>query len=223
MRVAQIKHAPEFFGVQETRQLLSEMEQSHPELVRQALQAVPLQRLVEILRRLLEERVCISNLRSVLETLVQIGDGTSVPVLVENVRVALARHICHQYANEHRTIGAYVFSVELEQEIRRELTSSDARTLALSSDLSRKLISGLQSAMRDASTVAQPVLMVAADMRRYIRQYLARHGTMIPVMAYTELAPGYVSHPVAILRADGTPEITAPLSSDAEQEQKEAA
>ncbi|MHC8945105.1 type III secretion system export apparatus subunit SctV [Advenella incenata] len=220
----QIRCAPEFLGVQETRQLLSEMEQSSPELVRQALQVVPLQRLAEILRRLLEESVCVRNLRSILETLVQIGDAASLPVLVENIRAALARHICHQYADTHRTIGAYVLSMELEQEIRSELASLSAnKSNALSTGLSGKLIRGLQSVPRGSGTSRQPVLMIAADMRRFLRQHLVRHGFTIPVMAYSELVSGYVSHPLAILSADGTPEI--PIQTDAmiEHDQKQAA
>lgn len=221
--MVQIRYAPEFLGVQETRHLLSEMERSYPELVRHALQVVPLQRLVEILRRLLEESVCIRNLRSVLETLVQIGEITSLPLLVENIRSALARHICHQYADAHRTIGVYVLSKELEEEIRDEFFSKEARGGSLSQDLSGKLITGLQGVRLGSSIATQPVLMVAADLRRTLRQHLVKHGFNIPVMAYSELVAGYVSHPLAILRADGTSEIPDLPASLPDHDQRKAA
>ncbi len=219
----QIRHAPEFLGVQEARQLLGEMEHSHPELVRQALQGVALQRLAEVLRRLLEERVSIRNLRAILESVVQIGDTASVPVLVENIRAALARHICHQYADMHRTIGVYVLSRELEQDIRKQASSGETRANALSTELSQALVSAVQSARRGTSATNEPVLMVAADMRRYLRQHLSKHGLTIPVMAYSELVPGYVSHPLAILGADGSLEIPSPTQTSQDLPLKEAA
>lgn len=199
----QIQHAPEFLGIQETRQLLGELEQTFPELVRQALHAVPLQRMAEVLRRLLEERVCISNLRAVLEVLVQMGEGHSLPAQVENIRTALSRHICHQYADEHRTIAVYVLSRELEQEIRRELSSKEGRGGVLSATLSSRLVEGLQAAPGVAGRTSRAVLMIAADMRRYMHHHLSRHGVRMAVMAYTELAQGYVSHPLAMLGLDG--------------------
>jgi len=224
LSMALIRHAPEFLGVQETRQLLNELDQSHPELVRQALQAVPLQRLAEVLRRLLEERVCVRNLRNILEVVVQIADARSLPVLAESIRTALARHLCHQYADAHRTIGAYVLSRELEQSIRKEAFSNDRKQVhTLSIDLSNKLIDGLQSAPQGASASAQPVLMVAADIRRYLQQHLAKHGLAIPVLAYTELASGYVSHPLAVLGADGVAQMPESGTFQSDHALREAA
>jgi len=220
---AQISHAPEFLGVQETRQLLSDMEQSHPELVRQALHVLPLQRLAEVLRHLLEERVCIRSLRTILEVVVQGGDAGGLRQLVERIRAALSRHLCHQYADRHRTIGVYVLSRKLEQNVRNALTSNDDKVHTLSAELSSKLLAGLQKAEQRAATVAQPVLMVASDLRRHLRQHLSRQGVSIPVMAYTELASGYVSHPLAILMADGTYDIPTVEGSEQEQTMKEAA
>lgn len=199
----QLQHAPEFLGIQETRQLLGELEQSFPELVRQATQAVPLQRMAEIFRRLLEERVCIGNLRAVLEVLARTGEGNSLPAQVESIRAALSRHICHQYADVHRTIAVYVFSRDLEQEIRRELSSKEGRGGMLSAGLSSRLIEGLQAVPSVAGRTSRAVLMIAADMRRYMYHHLSRHGVNIPVMSYTELANGYVSHPLGMLGLNG--------------------
>lgn len=199
----QLQHAPEFLGIQETRQLLGELEQGFPELVRQALHAVPLQRMAEIFRRLLEERVCIGNLRAVLEVLARMGEGNSLPAQVESIRAALSRHICHQYADAHRTIAVYVFSRDLEQEIRRELSSKEGRGSTLSVGLSARLIDGLQAVPSVAGRTSRAVLMIAADMRRYMYHHLSRHGVTIPVMSYTELASGYVSHPLGMLGLNG--------------------
>src|SRR5690606_17724590 len=190
LRVALLRHAPEFVGIQETQRLLGGLEQGYPELVRQTLQTISLQRLAEVFRRLLQERVCISNLRAILETLAQTGESSPLHVQVEGVRHALSRHICHQYADEHRAIGVYVLSRELELEIRREVFSEGGRTIAMPADLSDRLTRGLRAVPHATGRGGQAVLMTTPDMRRYIHHHLEKHGIDIPVMAYSELAQG---------------------------------
>lgn len=212
--VALLQHAPEFLGIQETRQLLGELEQGYPELVRQALHTTPLPRMVEVFRRLLQEGVSIGNLRAILEALVQMDEGSPLHSKVERLRTALSRHICHRYADEHRAIGVYVLSRELEHDVRRGMQSEDGRNIPLPIELGERLTSGLQAVPRTSGKIARPVLMTASDIRRYLRHHLEQHGIDIPVMAYAELAQGYVSHPLVVLGPDGRPEAPPPDTID---------
>ncbi|MEL6477473.1 MAG: type III secretion system export apparatus subunit SctV, partial [Pseudomonadota bacterium] len=91
--------AGQFLGIQETRALLSGMEGVYGELVKEVQKHVPLPKLADVLRRLVEEQVSIRNLRIVLEALVEWGQKEKDPVLLaEYVRGALGRQICNRYA-----------------------------------------------------------------------------------------------------------------------------
>jgi type III secretion protein V len=59
------KYAAEFLGIQETRFLLAQMEGSFGELVKEVQRLLPLQKIAEILQRLVSESISIRNLRAV--------------------------------------------------------------------------------------------------------------------------------------------------------------
>ncbi|MGU3847574.1 FHIPEP family type III secretion protein, partial [Vibrio diabolicus] len=67
------EYAQDFIGIQETRYLLEQMEGSYSELVKEAQRIVPLQKMTEILQRLVSEDISIRNLRVILEAMVEWG------------------------------------------------------------------------------------------------------------------------------------------------------
>ncbi len=67
------EYAEDFIGIQETRYLLEQMEQGYGELVKEAQRIVPLQRMTEILQRLVGEDISIRNMRAILEAMVEWG------------------------------------------------------------------------------------------------------------------------------------------------------
>ena len=73
VREALRRHLGQFIGVQEASNLYSELSGAYPDLVKEALRAVPPQKLAEVLKRLVEEDVAISDLRSVFEAIAEVG------------------------------------------------------------------------------------------------------------------------------------------------------
>src|SRR5262249_36100967 len=67
------RQASQFVGIQETRQLLGRMESAWSELVRETLRVASLQRVAELLRRLLDEGISLRNLRGILEAVIEHG------------------------------------------------------------------------------------------------------------------------------------------------------
>ena len=91
------RHATEFVGIQETRQLLIPIERDYPDLFKEVQQHLTLQNTNEILRRLVSEGVSIGNLRLILEALVRWGyREKDTVVLTEYVRSALSRLFCRK-------------------------------------------------------------------------------------------------------------------------------
>src|SRR6516165_3606522 len=97
------RRAGSFVGIQETRKLLTKIQSNYADLVKEAEKIAPLQKLAEILRRLVDENVPVRNMRAILEAVIEWGQREqNVVLLVEYVRVALGRQICFRAADRDR-------------------------------------------------------------------------------------------------------------------------
>ena len=204
-----------FVGIQETRKLLSEMETDYADLVRQAVEIVPLQKIADVLRRLVAENVPIRNLRLVLEALVEAGQrDQDVVQLTEHVRTALRRQISFRVADRNNIISAYVLQRSAEDILREAvqttstgafLNTADAAVQALAAEIERHL-------SRAAASVS-PVIVTAADIRRHLRALLVQNGIELPVLSFPELAPEFNVQPLATISGNSGRSRTPSLPS----------
>jgi len=187
------RYAAHFIGIQETRELLTQMEGEYGELVKEAARVVPLNKLSDILRRLVEEDVPIANLRTILEALVEWGGRESdTLMLTERVRIALGRQICHRHAQLNRVVAAYVLTRATEDSIRNAIKVTGAgKMLALPDEASRAILAQLRQNLGDGDERHRPVLLTSVDIRRIMRNFLLRNDIEIPVLSYQEIAPEY--------------------------------
>lgn len=209
------RHAHFFVGIQETRDLLQQAEADYPDLVAEAGAGVSLQRTADILRRLVEEGVVIANLRLILEALVEWGGREADPAqLAEYARIALRRQLCHRHADANRVIPAYLLDPEAESVLRAGLRDiAGNRILHLSEDIADALVGQLRQAMSGLEDV-NPVVFTAIELRRHLRELLARHDIDLPVMSFPELAPEFFIQPLASLTL-GAGQAATPASPDA--------
>src|SRR5262245_9752358 len=113
------RYASRFMGIQETRALLGRQEAAYDELVKEVLRLIPLPRIADVLRRLLDEGVPLQQMRLVLEALAEWGEKEqNVVLLTEYVRGSLKRQICYRYATAHKVLAAYILEREAEEGIR---------------------------------------------------------------------------------------------------------
>ena len=92
-------YASDFIGIQEVRAILEFLEKSFPDLVKEVTRLVPLQKLTEIFRRLVQEQVSIKDLRTILESLSEWAQTEKDTVLLtEYVRSSLKRYISYKYS-----------------------------------------------------------------------------------------------------------------------------
>ena len=187
------RHAGDFIGLQEARHLLAESEQAFPDLVAEVTRTVPLQRVTEVLRRLVSESVSVRNMRDILQALLEWAPKEKdVVMLTEHVRNALARQITYQ-ANGGRTINALTFTGELEEQVRSAIRSSAAGNfLAMDPEkadsLRRRIIDRARAFQRERNQ--RPAVLVSMDIRRYVAHLIGPDLPDIPVLAYQNLAPG---------------------------------
>ncbi len=196
------RHAKDFLGVHETNLILSSLETRYDELVKEAQKALPIQKIAQIFRRLVEEDVSVRNTRIVLETIVEWAGREKDPdVLAEYARVALGRQICHRYADNDRYIAAYVIEQDIEDIVRNAITvSSGGSSLALSAEQSRSLLTKVRDAVGSLTEHrSPPVILTAMDVRRFLRNFLDEHGVDCPILSFKEVAPQYQVQPLAVL------------------------
>ena len=200
------RYAGDFLGIQETRQLLAHLEESHGELVKEALRAVPLQRIADALRRLVAEGVSIRNRRALLEAMVEWGGREGdVGRFSDHLRTALARQISHQHADEQRVIAAFVLGSALEAQLLEAARQQDTgRGEVRAREATRGLLKALRQECAQLPEQVKPTLVVHPELRRRILRLCIRDELEMAVLSFTELAPEYSLQAIKVI---GTPSI----------------
>jgi type III secretion protein V len=191
------KHLGSFLGIQEVNQLLTRMAQQYPDLVKESLRILPLQRIADVLRRLIEEDIAVRNLRDILESLVEWGSREKdIVMLAEYVRHGLKRYLTDKYAGPTRTMRALLLHPEVEEHFRRALQASSLGTiLALDPETAQRFVQSLRTTIAEAAS-PRLVLLTAMDIRRYVRKLIEVEFSLLPVVAYGELESDVRVEPV---------------------------
>ncbi|MCR4264824.1 type III secretion system export apparatus subunit SctV [Nitratireductor sp. ZSWI3] len=194
-------YADHFVGIQETRHLLTELEGDYADLVREAQEAVPLQKIAEVLRRLVAENIPIRNPRIILEAIANGGrKEQDTALLAEQVRVSLKRQISFRMADRNRIIAAYLLQPSAEAALRSSVQSlPTGATLNLSDPECQAIAGQIKKALSDTAAAARPVVLAAMDVRRHLRSLLVHNGIELPVISYQELAPEFNVQPLATI------------------------
>jgi type III secretion protein V len=195
------RRAGSFVGIQETRKLLTKIQSNYADLVKEAEKIAPLQKLAEIMRRLVDENVPVRNMRAILEAVVEWGQREqNVVLLVEYVRVALGRQICFRCADRDRIIAAYMLERSVEDMLRSAQRQTAAGTyMNLTEEATQPLINEIARVLAEAAPDANPVVLTSMDVRRVTRHLLTRSNIYVPVMSYQELAPEFNVQPLGSL------------------------
>lgn len=194
------RHADEFIGIQEAKAFLKQMELSSPELVKETLRLVPLQKIAEVLQRLVSEGVSVRNMRTILNALVQSGQSEKDTVLLtEHVRIALKRQICFQNCAGMNVLPAYILTPDVEQVVRNAIRQSSAGSyLALDPRATQQIIAAIRKAIGPLDQqLGKPVLLTSVDIRRYMRKLIEVDLYGLPVLSYQELTPDISVHALA--------------------------
>jgi type III secretion protein V len=195
--------AADFLGLSETQRLLDELEQFAPATVRNVVpRPVSLPLLVDILRRLVEERVSIRDLRAILEALATVATTEKDPLnLAEFIRAQLRRPITYRLTLGAAQLEVTLLDPAIEDSIRRAVTRTSAGSfLALSPPVTRDVLASIRRALKDgaaASGGAPPVILTQPDIRRFVRKLLEGELPETTVVSFAELLPEVTLKPVS--------------------------
>jgi len=183
----QSEYAAQCIGMQETRAALTSMAQHYPDLVSEVRDVMPLTKLAEVFRRLVDEDVPLRNQRLLLEALTEWAPKEQDPiVLTEYVRTALKRQICDSIADRDRVIPVYLLDNAVEETIRNAIRQTTVgEYLALDAPLDSE---------------AKPAILASLDVRRFVKSLLTNNKLHdIAVLSYQDLSNEFTVTPVTTI------------------------
>ena len=187
IRRAMMISGPQFLGVQESKSILSWLEQTQPELVQELQRIMPLSRFSGVLQRLASEGVPLRAVRLIVEALTEHGQHErEVIALADYARIALKSQIYHLHS-ELDGLHAWLLSPHTENILREALRQTQTGVFfALDTEHSTQLVEQLKDAfvpgLREKS-----VMLVAHDLRSPLRTLLFDEFNHVPVMSFAEL------------------------------------
>lgn len=184
-----VRNINEYFGVQETKAHLDKLEKDYPELVKEANRNATVQKIAEVLQRLLNERISVRNTKLIIETLaVWAGKEKDVITLVEHVRGALSRYISHKFSSQ-QMLRVVVLSSELEESIRRGIRSTSAGAfLNLEPAESENIMDRFEVALGELLMSQKDyVILTAIDIRRFVKRFLENKYRNLEVLSFGEI------------------------------------
>ncbi|MBD1552382.1 EscV/YscV/HrcV family type III secretion system export apparatus protein [Pseudomonas typographi] len=184
------RNVQEFFGVQETKTLLDELEARYPDLVKEVYRHATVQKICEILQRLLSERISVRNMKLILEALAQWGSREKDTIaLCEHVRASLARYISNKFAhgNELRVL---MLSPDYEEALRKGVRQTSAGSfLNVEPGVVDDLLDRLALALESLSVAQKDlVLLCSVDIRRYLKKFVEHRFRELDVISYGEVS-----------------------------------
>lgn len=193
------RYAADFVGIQETRFLLTRMEDQFGELVKEVQRVVPIQKITEVYQRLVSEEISIRDLRTINQALIEWGQKEKDSVLLcEYIRGSVRRYISYKYSNGHNMLPAYILTPDAEEMVRNGIRQTSAGSyLALDPRVTQNFVQTVKRTVGDLSKSRQrPVMVVSMDIRRYVRKLIEKELYELPVLSYQDLTQEITVQPL---------------------------
>jgi type III secretion protein V len=192
------QHAASLIGMQEVKDLVKKAEAELPELATEVLRVVSLQRVTEVLRRLVQEAVSIRNLRAIFESLIVWGPKEKdIVLLTEYVRVDLGRQITFKYSQGRDSLNVIMFDPRVETLVREAIQQSvSGNYLALAPEVSASLVDKVRQLASHPDAGNAALVLTSMDVRRYVKKLLEPALPALPVLSYQELSGNTMIHPI---------------------------
>jgi flagellar biosynthesis protein FlhA len=183
-------HAADILGREQIQTMIERLEEDYPALVEDVYQdPVTPGKLQKVLELLLDEKVSVRNLVTIVETMAdRMQQGiTDADLLAEYCRMALGREITQEHTNEEDVLYALSLDPSLEQELQE--MSDQGEGLQLSPDETQQLIENLREEYEgQQESGLEPVLLVAPEIRRSLYELTRQQFDALAVLSYQEVS-----------------------------------
>lgn len=196
------RHAGELLSREDLKAMVDKVRETAPAVADELIpNVITMGTLHRVLTLLLNERVPISNLGRILESLAAHAPTTKdVGELTERVRVDIGRSVVDRFRDQSGRIRAIVLDPRLEVDFRRSVQNNQ---LLLDPARLEGLTVRLAAEVRKAGARGyEAALLCDGSLRRALQHSLARTLHDLSVVAYQEIPTDLLMEPVAIIRPE---------------------
>jgi flagellar biosynthesis protein FlhA len=184
------KHAHEILTRDDVKHLLETAKKKSPAVVEELVPGVlSIGDVQKVLRNLLRERVPVKNLPLILETLADHApQSKEIDRLTEAARAALGRAICERVSNPDGAIAAITLDPTTEQKVGGILSNAQSEINVNTTNYLRKFVDDAQHSVQASQRGGrEPVILVKAPVRKFVRDLLSTAVPRVPVLSYNEV------------------------------------
>ncbi len=182
------RNAHQFMGVQEIQWIVDKATADYPGLVAEVQKILPVQRIAEVMRRLLEEQVPIRNVRSIFESLITWGPKEKdMLLLTEYVRGDLGRYLAFEAGAGKPYVSAILLDAAVEQAIRQCIKPTPTGNYLAMAPESAAAITEKVMQIAGAAPEAGVAVVTSMDIRRYVKKIIETRLESLRVYSYQEL------------------------------------
>ncbi|KKC40895.1 flagellar biosynthesis protein FlhA [Devosia epidermidihirudinis] len=148
--------------------------------------------LQRVLQALLNERISIRDLSSILEAVAEIAaPGRSIQMIAEHVRSRLARQLCAANLGPDGNLPLMTLSPQWERDFAEAMVGDgDNRHLAMAPSRLQQFIAAIQQGYERAAQMGElPVLITSPGIRPHVRSIIERFRPQTVVMSQNEVHP----------------------------------
>lgn len=210
------EHSGELLSRQQVHELLDHLKESSPMVVEELIPNVlRASQVHQVLEKLLQERVPIRDLESILETLSDYADRTKdLGILTEYVRHTLARTICQQFRDSNRVLHVITLDPKLEDILAAGFEFGErGMVIKLSSQVSEVVTLALATELEKLVKAGRPpVIICSPQVRSGLKQITSSALPKLAVISLNEItrdtqveAHGQVSSEILSVAANHRP------------------
>jgi flagellar biosynthesis protein FlhA len=184
------KYANDLMGQDDVQSLLDNLSETAPNLVQSVVpKLIALHDLTAILRTLLKERVPVSDLRKILETLSTLsGRNLSISDMAEALRPRLSGLLIQQVAPLNSPLPVITLDGELEHMLITMSRQNGDKEIILDANLLQNLIKSINESSEQLTAQGrQAVIVVSPVIRRAFAEIVHQHIEDMIVLSFAEL------------------------------------
>lgn len=185
-----VKKIHQMFNLNEYQRHLGSLGDRFAEQLKELDRVLPTTKVVEVLQKLMGERVSIKNLRTIFNALIEWGQRErDVDVITEQVRRALYEQICHQHSHSKK-MRIFTLGVDFEQLIRESIRSQGSNSyLDIDASSVNDLVAIVEAQCKPYLHEENPPAIVCSmDCRMFFRQLIEQVLFCVPVLSHQEVS-----------------------------------
>jgi flagellar biosynthesis protein FlhA len=185
------QHSANILNREDVQSMLTSLKKDSPALVKDIETNAKPGVVQKVLSLLLEEKVPLTNLEKILETIAD-SPTSDAGTLSELARGRIGRAVVAPYINQRGQLIAIIFEPASEQRMSQAVVGNQAGGgLGITPAEASALVDQLGRAIQEANAQGhEPVLLTTAQLRRPMRQITSRFYADLAVISYSEINAG---------------------------------